>query len=135
MTDKRMRIIKAGLLEMMANMKARKPLAPEASALMRQTADAISPLFRSDVQAVYDSLDAPPAFDESTERQEFEDRTYAFYLQQREKRAAAGKPIANDTEQPTARELMFARNPVNGDYLVWAYQAAWSGWRMARGGA
>jgi hypothetical protein len=74
-------------------------------------------------------------FVEQWERQQFEDSTYTFYLQQREKRAAAGRPVMNDTPEPTTRELMFARNPVGGDYLVWAYQAAWSGWKMARGGA
>lgn len=68
------------------------------------------------------------------ERQAFEDAAFNFYLRKREERAAKGQGIALDDPNTVAeREMMFRRHP-NGDYIAHAYQQAWGGWRMARGG-
>lgn len=75
-----------------------------------------------------------PMWDEASERQRFENMTYANYLKKREERLAKGQNIANDTVAPSTREQMFVRDTF-GDYVVVVYMAAWAGWKMARGGA
>lgn len=71
-------------------------------------------------------------FDQHFERELFEDMMYAHYLRIRAARAARGQGVAFDTEEPRAPEELFARTDI-GEYVAVAYQAAWSGWKMARG--
>lgn len=73
-------------------------------------------------------------WDEAREHLAFEDAAHAHYLRKRCERAAKGQAITADNDRESSREEMFAKH-ANGDYVVWAYQAAWGGWKMARGGA
>lgn len=85
------------------------------------------------VMGAYREVHGVTVFDEDAERQQFEDRAFEHYLRKRDARAAAGSQVAFDTpDRPSTREEMFGRHP-SGDYIVLAYQAAWSGWKMARG--
>lgn len=74
-------------------------------------------------------------WDATYERELFEQTCYANYLTKRASRRAAGQTIAFDTDPddaPRSRLALFVREE-NGDYVAVAYQAAWSGWKLARG--
>lgn len=71
-------------------------------------------------------------WDEAYERTLFEQTCYANYLTKRAARRAKGQTVAYDTEAPRSRDELFVRQE-NGDYIAVAYQAAWSGWKLARG--
>lgn len=73
-------------------------------------------------------------WNEDAERQRFEDAAHAHYLRRREERAAKGQVgILDNIEAPHERKVLFARQS-NGDYVAIAYQMAWGGWKLARGG-
>lgn len=80
-------------------------------------------------------LTANPTWNEARERELFENRSYAHYERTIEARRAKGQSIAfpNADGRPWSREELFERKD-NGDYVAIAYQQAWGGWRLARGG-
>lgn len=75
-----------------------------------------------------------PVWDEQTERQAFEDAAYAHYLRRREERDQRGQiGVLDNPAAPHPREMLFYRDE-RGEYVAIAYQQAWGGWRLARGG-
>lgn len=72
-------------------------------------------------------------WDESVERQLFEDACYTHYLVQREFRLVRNVPsLADHPSRPWTREEIFVKRE-SGDYIAVAYQQAWGGWKLARG--
>ena len=61
-------------------------------------------------------------------RAEFEDRTYAYYLDRRSKGDFENHPERGDD----TRESIFWKNP-DGSYGVHAIQSAWQGFKWGRG--
>lgn len=76
----------------------------------------------------------PRTWDEATERKAFEDAAYAHYLRTRGERRNKGiVGVLDNPAAPHPRVLLFHRT-TGGDYAVIAYQQAWGGWKLARGG-
>lgn len=72
-------------------------------------------------------------FNEARERDRFETAMYAHYLRTRAARLAKQQAIAfDDPDQERPKAELFMRQP-NGDYVAIIYQAAWGGWKAARG--
>lgn len=73
-------------------------------------------------------------FNATRERAEFEAAMFAHYVRKRAERRAKGQGIAFDNaDRPHTPETMFERTQ-QGEYVAVVYQAAWTGWKMARGG-
>jgi hypothetical protein len=95
--------------------------------------DGVTYVRRQDAMGFFGLVNQAP-FNEDHERPAFEDACYAHYLKRREERAASGQGIAMDApDRVRPRDEMFARTE-GGDYVAMVYQAAWGGWKMARGG-
>lgn len=95
-----------------------------------ETLSAVLPLINGDNPARVRRLGK---WDEAFERELFEQTCYANYLTKRVSRRAKGQTVAFDTEDaPRPRADLFVRE-ANGEYVAVAYQAAWSGWKLARG--